>query len=64
MAFLRYDSGVNSTELVTHMRDEEGLLVIAGDCFGMDGYLRIGIGGESTQLKIGLGRIDNVIGRT
>lgn len=63
MAFIRYDFDVNSTELVTRLRDEKGLLVIAGDCFGMDRHLRIGIGGESAQLKTGLGRIDEVIDR-
>ncbi len=63
MAFIRYDLDVNSTELATRLRDEQGLLVIAGDCFGMDHYLRIGIGGESEQLVSGLARIDDVLGR-
>ena len=63
MAFIRYDFDINSTELATRLRDEEGLLVVAGDCFGMDWHLRIGIGGESEQLITGLGRIDDMIGR-
>ncbi len=63
MAFIRYDFDINSTELATRLRDEEGLLVVAGDCFGIDRHLRIGIGGESEQLITGLGRIDDMIGR-
>ena len=63
MAFVRYDFDINSTELATRLRDEEGLLVVAGDCFGMDRHLRLGIGGESDQLVTGLGRIDDLIGR-
>ena len=30
------------------------LLIVAGDCFGMDGYLRLGIGSEKEYLIKGL----------
>ena len=45
---------MNSTKLTTKLRDEKSLLIIAGDCFGMDGYLRIGIGSEKEYLIEGL----------
>ena len=57
MAFVSYPMGINSTELVTRLRQEKGVLVIAGDCFGMDGHLRFGIGGEREVLIAGLGRV-------
>lgn len=57
IAFIRYPMAVNSTELVTRLREEKSVLVIAGDCFGMDGHLRIGIGGERHELIEGLDRL-------
>lgn len=60
MAFVRYPMAINSTELVTRLREEQGVLVIAGDCFGMDGHLRFGIGGEPAELAAGLDRVSKV----
>ena len=37
---------MNSTELVLRLRDERSVLVVPGDHFGMDGYLRVGFGNE------------------
>jgi aspartate/methionine/tyrosine aminotransferase len=54
IAFLKYHFDMNSTQLTTRLRDEKSLLIIAGDCFGMDGYLRIGIGSEKEYLLHGL----------
>jgi len=60
IAFVSYPMEINSTELVTRLRDEKGVLVIAGDCFGMDGHLRFGIGGECDALIEGLGRVSEL----
>ena len=49
---------VASTALVTRLRDEHGVLIVPGDHFGMDGYLRIGFGNEPADLRAGLARID------
>lgn len=54
MCFLRYAAEVNSTELATRLRDEKSLLVLPGDVYGMDGYLRLGIGERSDYLRRGL----------
>jgi aspartate/methionine/tyrosine aminotransferase len=43
---------------VTRLRDEHGVLVVPGDHFGMDHYLRIGFGNEPADLRAGLARID------
>lgn len=61
MAFVRYDWDINSTKLTERFRDEQDVLVVAGDCFGMDGYLRFGIGAESDYLQEGLKRVDQVL---
>ena len=49
---------MNSTELVTRLRDEHGVLVVPGDHFGMDRFLRIGFGNEPADLRAGLARMD------
>jgi len=54
IAYPRYAWPVNSTELVTRLRDERGVLVVPGDHFGMDGFLRIGYGGDPDDLRKGL----------
>lgn len=61
MAFIRYTFGMNSTEFATRLRDEKSVFVIAGDCFGLDGYIRIGIGAESDYLRAGLRRIGDFV---
>jgi aspartate/methionine/tyrosine aminotransferase len=57
MAFIRYHLDMNSTELTTRLREEKSVLVVAGDCYGLDGYLRIGFGAEPEYLQRGLERI-------
>jgi aspartate/methionine/tyrosine aminotransferase len=57
MAFVRYHLDMNSTELTTRLREEKSVLIVAGDCFGLDGYLRIGFGADPEYLHRGLERI-------
>ena len=61
MALLRYNMDINSTQLSDKLRLEKSVFVIPGDCFGMDHYLRIGIGGEKDHLLAGLDLIDEVL---
>ncbi len=63
IAYVRYDWDVNSTELVTRLRDEAGVLVVPGDHFGMDRFLRIGFGNTAEDLAAGLARIDAFLDR-
>ncbi len=60
-AFPRYSWPINSTRLMERLRDEESLLVVPGDQFGMDGFLRIGLGSASEELRADLARIDTVL---
>ncbi len=61
MVFLRYDLDMNSTELVTKIRKDKSTFVVAGDCFGMDHRIRIGIGSERKYLEAGLARVSDVL---
>jgi aspartate/methionine/tyrosine aminotransferase len=41
MSFVRFDLPVGSRELALRLRAEQGVLVVPGDCFGMDDHLRV-----------------------
>ncbi len=58
MSFVRYHFDMNSTVLTERLRKEKSLLIVAGDCFGMDNYLRLGIGSEKEYLLEGLQRLE------
>jgi aspartate/methionine/tyrosine aminotransferase len=62
MAFIGYNIDINSSELVSRLRKEKSVLIVAGDWFGMDNFLRLGIGGETEELIGGLERIDEFLG--
>ena len=52
---------MKSTELTTRLRKEKSVLIVAGDGFGLDGYLRIGFGAEPAYLHRGLERISEFL---
>ena len=57
MAFMRYDLDINSTEMADWLRTEKSVFILAGDCYGMDHYFRVGIGAAKDTLVAGLDRI-------
>jgi len=57
ICYLRYSTAVNSSEFAEKLRAEKDLLVVPGDHFGMDRYLRLGFGNPRDELMEGLGRI-------
>ncbi len=57
ICYARYDAPINSTEFAEKLRVEKDVLVVPGDHFGMDHYLRIGFGNPKNELLDGLGRI-------
>jgi aspartate/methionine/tyrosine aminotransferase len=50
IAFIRYPHAISSTELTSRLRDEAGVLIVPGDHFDMDGYVRVGFGSDPTYL--------------
>lgn len=57
IAFLKYSHVINSTALAERLRTEQSVLVVPGDHFEMDGYLRIGFGSDPVHLAGALERI-------
>jgi len=58
MAFVRYAMNINSTDLVHAMRTERSIMLLPGDCYGMDGYIRIGVGAPEDHLRAGLRQLE------
>jgi aspartate/methionine/tyrosine aminotransferase len=61
IVYVRYNYPINSTKLVTRLRDEKSVLIVPGDHFGMDGYLRLGFGEQPEYLKQGLDRLHELL---
>ncbi len=61
IVYMRYHDAINSTALVDRLRAEKSVLIVPGDHFGMDGYLRIGFGSETRYLRDGLDRLDHLL---
>ncbi|MBZ5556670.1 MAG: aminotransferase class I/II-fold pyridoxal phosphate-dependent enzyme [Acidobacteriia bacterium] len=61
IVYARYHHPINSTELVTRLREQKSVLIVPGDHFGMDGYLRIGFGDEMSYLQNGLNRLHDLL---
>lgn len=61
LLYVRYDHPINSTTLVTRLRTEKSVLVVPGDHFDMDGYLRFGYGEPASYLCAGLDRMRDLL---
>ena len=61
IAFVRYGHGIGSTALAARLREAEDVLIVPGDHFRLDGYLRIGVGVRADLLREGLARLDRVL---
>ena len=61
IAFLRYHLDVNSTELANTLIKEKGVLIVPGDHFGMDHFIRVSYGLPQDYLTEGLKRIQQGI---
>jgi aspartate/methionine/tyrosine aminotransferase len=61
IVYVRYDHPVNSTTLVNRLREEKSVLVVPGDHFGMDGYLRLGFGEPPEYNRAGLDRLKELL---
>jgi aspartate/methionine/tyrosine aminotransferase len=61
IAFIKYDLDINSTELTNRLVDEKKVLIVPGDHFGIDKYLRISFGLPKDYLLAGLTRIRELL---
>jgi len=61
IVFMRYTYPINSTALIDRLREEQSVLVVPGDHFNMDGYLRIGFGSDPARLASALDRVGDTL---
>jgi aspartate/methionine/tyrosine aminotransferase len=61
IVYVKYDYPINSTTLVTRLREEKSVLIVPGDHFGMDGYLRLGFGEPPEYNRAGLDRLRELL---
>ena len=61
IAFVRYQLDINSTELAERLFREKSVLIVPGDHFGLDHFLRISFGLPHEYLLAGLDRIHELV---
>ena len=61
IAFVRYPHAIESEALATRLRQTASVLVAPGAHFGLEGYFRIGFGGEAAALRAGLDRLGRLL---
>jgi aspartate/methionine/tyrosine aminotransferase len=57
IALVKYDTGVPSLDIAERIRTRQSTLIVPGTQVGLEGYLRIWIGGREPFLREGLRRI-------
>lgn len=63
IAFARGDLGMPAERFVDRLIGEQSAMVVPGEHFLMEGYLRIGFGSAREQLEAGLARIAELLAR-
>jgi aspartate/methionine/tyrosine aminotransferase len=61
IAFVRYHLDINSSELAQRLRREKSVLIVPGDHFGLDHFLRIAFGLPEDYLVPALDRIHDLL---
>ncbi len=61
IAFVRYRLDIPSTRFVERLREEKKVLIVPGDHFGMDRFVRISFGLPHDYLTPALGRIHDLL---
>jgi aspartate/methionine/tyrosine aminotransferase len=61
IAFVRYQLDINSTAFTDRLRQEKSTLIVPGDHFGLDHYVRISFGLPHDYLTAGLNRIFELV---
>jgi hypothetical protein len=61
ICFARYHYAINSLELASRLRLEKSVLIVPGDHFGMDRYIRFGFGERPDYLRAGLTRLSELL---
>lgn len=58
ITLMRYDADVPSVEIAEHVRTKRSVLIVPGSHLGLEGFLRIWMGGRPDYLREGLARVE------
>jgi aspartate/methionine/tyrosine aminotransferase len=61
ITFVRYHLDINSTDFTERLRKEKSVLIVPGDHFGMDHFVRISFGLPHDYLTAALDRVHELI---
>jgi aspartate/methionine/tyrosine aminotransferase len=61
ITFVRYNLDINSTDFIERLRREKSVLIVPGDHFGMDHFVRISFGLPHDYLTAALDRIHELV---
>ena len=61
ICYAQYHYDINSLELANRLRTEKSVLIVPGDHFGMDRYVRFGYGERPEYLRAGLARVAELL---
>ncbi|CAN0552730.1 unnamed protein product, partial [Laminaria digitata] len=61
LSFVQYNLPINSSNFVEKLRQEKSILIIPGDCFGMDHHLRISSALPIDYLEEGMSRLNALV---
>ena len=61
IAFVKYRLDISSIRFVERLREEKKVLIVPGEHFGLEGFVRISYGLPHEYLKPALGRIHDLI---
>jgi aspartate/methionine/tyrosine aminotransferase len=61
IAFVKYRLDINSTQFTDRLREDKRVLIVPGDHFGLDRFVRISYGLPHDYLTPALGRISDLI---
>ena len=61
ICYARYHYDISSVELANRLRVEKSVLIVPGEHFGMDRYIRFGFGERLEYLKQGLTRVSELL---
>lgn len=61
ICFVRYDADISSGELAERLRSEQSVLVVPGSHFGMDRYIRFGLGMPTAEFENALERVAHTL---
>lgn len=59
--FAQYHYRINSSDLARRLREQHRVLLVPGDHFGMDGYVRLGYGEPPEYLAAALSRLQTLL---